>query len=148
MNVGPVSAEPVLDALDVERADVPGPRATSLGELDGSAFMRLLVEQLRNQDPTEPLSATDYVAQLATFAEVEQSVAIRQSLEESMRADALAQADAVIGRRVTSADGLAEGIVASVRLTEDGLVALTREGAEIAIGPGIVVAESAPGDAA
>ena len=114
--------------------------AGSLGDLDGTAFMRLLVEQLRNQDPTEPQSATDYLAQLATFAEVEQSVAIRDALVETGRSAALAQADAVIGRELTSADGTVSGTVGSVRLTSDGLVAVLRGGEEVAVEAGVTIA--------
>ncbi len=40
--------------------------------LDKMSFLRLLVEQLKNQDPLNPMDGTEYVAQLATFAQLEQ----------------------------------------------------------------------------
>lgn len=39
--------------------------------LDKQAFLQLLVAEMKYQDPLEPSSNTDYVAQLATFSQVE-----------------------------------------------------------------------------
>ncbi len=43
--------------------------------------MQLLVAQLKNQDPTQPVDGTTFVTQLATFSNVEQSVATRTDLD-------------------------------------------------------------------
>jgi flagellar basal-body rod modification protein FlgD len=40
--------------------------------LGKDAFLTLLVTQLRNQNPLEPLSNTEYIAQMAQFTSVEQ----------------------------------------------------------------------------
>ena len=40
--------------------------------LSKDAFLQLLVTQLRNQNPLEPLSNTEYIAQMAQFTTVEQ----------------------------------------------------------------------------
>ena len=115
------------------------PKASSLGALDGDAFMRLLVEQMRAQDPTEPQSATDFVAQLATFAGVEQQVAIKRALDAMRAADAL-DAAALIGRHVAGPDGEG-GRIASVRVTGEGAVATLEGGGTLSIGPGVTVSE-------
>lgn len=112
-------------------------KASSLGALDGDAFMRLLVEQMRAQDPTEPQSATDFVAQLATFAGVEQQVGIRDALDAMAASDAIAAA-ALIGRTVTGPDG-ESGTVASVRVTSEGATATLADGGTLPLGPGIAV---------
>ena len=44
-------------------------------------FLQLLVAQLQNQDPTQPVQGTEFVTQLATFSNVEQSVAVRQDVD-------------------------------------------------------------------
>lgn len=44
-------------------------------------FLQLLVAQLQNQDPTQPVQGTEFITQLATFSNVEQSVAVRQDLD-------------------------------------------------------------------
>src|SRR5262245_32582176 len=48
--------------------------ASALGTqgLDKNAFMKMLVTQLKNQDPLEPTQNQEFVAQLATFSSLEQ----------------------------------------------------------------------------
>ncbi|MCC6008153.1 MAG: flagellar hook assembly protein FlgD [Rhodobacteraceae bacterium] len=67
----------------VSSADRPGapPRAaaaedSSSGVLaaDFQTFLRLLTTQLKNQDPLNPLDATSFAHQLATFSGVEQQI--------------------------------------------------------------------------
>jgi flagellar basal-body rod modification protein FlgD len=43
--------------------------------------LQLLVAQLKNQDPTQPVQGTEFVTQLATFSNVEQSLAVRQDVD-------------------------------------------------------------------
>lgn len=46
-------------------------KTKSNDSLDKTAFLQLLVAEMKYQDPLEPSSNTDYVAQLATFSQVE-----------------------------------------------------------------------------
>jgi flagellar basal-body rod modification protein FlgD len=46
-----------------------------------STFLNLLVAQLQNQDPTNPVDGTTFVTQLAEFNNVQQSLAIRQDMD-------------------------------------------------------------------
>lgn len=55
----------------------PSTRANSLGS---DAFLQLLVTQLQNQDPTNPESNTEFVAQLATFSSLEQLTSINKGV--------------------------------------------------------------------
>ncbi|MBN2705108.1 MAG: hypothetical protein JXR89_01550 [Deltaproteobacteria bacterium] len=43
-------------------------------------FLLLLVEQLKNQDPLEPMDGTDFTAQLAQFSSLEQQTATNENL--------------------------------------------------------------------
>ena len=61
--------------------------------LDYDAFLKLLVAELKNQDPTEPMKSTDYVAQLATFSNVEQAIQTNSKLDSLLSSTALAQID-------------------------------------------------------
>jgi len=56
-------------------------------------FLRLLVAQLRHQDPLAPQDGSEFVAQLAQFSNLEQSIAARESLDAIRQA--LAPADPV-----------------------------------------------------
>jgi flagellar basal-body rod modification protein FlgD len=56
-------------------------------------FLQLLVAQLKNQDPTTPSDPTQFVAQLAQFSQLEQTIAIRQDTD-ALNASATAAATA------------------------------------------------------
>jgi flagellar basal-body rod modification protein FlgD len=113
--------------------------ATKTGA-DYQSFLRLLVAQMKNQDPTNPMDSTQYVAQLAAFSQVEQSVQINGRLDNLIQASALTQADALIGRSVTSADGTISGVVKEVRLITGGAVAILQNGQQVPVGAGLTVA--------
>lgn len=51
------------------------------GKLGKDEFMKLLVEQLKAQDPTNPMDAQDFSAQLAQFSAVEQMFNVNTNLE-------------------------------------------------------------------
>ena len=115
------------------------PDAVSKTQVDYQSFLKLLVAQMKNQDPTNPMDSTQYMAQLAAFSQVEQSVQINAKLEQMLQTSALAQADSLIGRTLTSADGKVSGTVEEVRLVSNGIVAVLEGGAEITIGPGVKI---------
>jgi len=59
--------------------------AAAPGGINGLAnettFLQLLVAQLKNQNPAQPMDGTTFVTQLAQFSELEQSLASRQDLD-------------------------------------------------------------------
>lgn len=44
-------------------------------------FLQLLVAQLKNQDPSQPQDGTQFVAQLAQFSNLEQSIGMKTDLD-------------------------------------------------------------------
>lgn len=113
--------------------------ASSVGDLDYNSFLKLLIAQLKNQDPSQPMNSTAFVAQLAQFSQVEQSVNANSKLDLLLTASGLSIADSVIGRTVTAADGSASGIVTSVRITSTGPVATLADGTTMELGSGIQI---------
>ncbi|ARO15395.1 flagellar basal-body rod modification protein FlgD [Ketogulonicigenium robustum] len=49
---------------------------------DFETFLKMLVAQVQNQDPLNPIDSTEYAAQLATFSGVEQQVQTNQLLNQ------------------------------------------------------------------
>lgn len=107
--------------------------------LDYSAFLQLLVAELKNQDPTKPTESTQFVAQLASFSSVEQGVNTNAKLDALINSFALSQAGGMIGHTLTNADGSVSGKVTSVNITSSGAVAMLDNGKSIALGAGVTV---------
>jgi len=55
---------------------------TNLPGADEQTFLQLLVTQLKNQDPTNPVDGTQFVAQLAQFSELEQMINANTKLQQ------------------------------------------------------------------
>jgi flagellar basal-body rod modification protein FlgD len=128
-----------LAANAIQRSSSTPKTSESAATLNYNNFLKLLLAQMKNQDPTAPMDSTDYMAQLATFSQVEQSMIGNSKLDALLSSSALSQADSVIGRTVTSSDGEISGQVASVRITNEGALAKLSDGSELLLGPGIVI---------
>lgn len=130
----------IAGARSVGRGTAEATRAPGASDTLGyDAFLQLLIAQMKNQDPTEPIDSAQYIAQLATFSGVEQAVKTNAKLDQLMSALALSQADGVIGRTLTSADGRISGQVAALRVVSGGAVAVLQDGRELPLGPGVSV---------
>lgn len=114
-------------------------RSAAKAGTDYQSFLKLLVAQMKNQDPTDPADPTQYVAQLATFSQVEQSIQTNSKLDQLLQSSALAQAGGIIGHTVTSADGTVTGTAKEVKLGTDGLIAVLTSGTEVPVGPGVTI---------
>jgi flagellar basal-body rod modification protein FlgD len=107
--------------------------ASAKASLDYDTFLRLLVAQMKNQDPTKPMESTEYIAQLATFSNVEQLISSNEKLDQLVAESRMAQGASLVGLRVTSLDTGATGIVEGVRITRSGIVATLEDGGEILV---------------
>lgn len=115
--------------------------ASASANLDYNSFLKLLIAQMKNQDPTDPMDASEQVAQLATFSQVEQTIQTNTNLENLIAGSALTNASSYVGKTLTSADGETSGVVASVKIYSDSLVATTVDGKEIPITVGVTVTD-------
>lgn len=57
-------------------------RAVGSDKMDKDAFMKLMLAQMKNQDPTNPLKSHEMAAQLAQFSSLEQLQNVNTSLED------------------------------------------------------------------
>lgn len=59
-------------------------RTTSTDTSDSNMFLKLMLEQLQNQDPTEPTDNTEWLSQLAQYSSLEQMTTMNSNLEDCM----------------------------------------------------------------
>ena len=118
--------------------------ASDKASLNYNNFLQLLIAQMKYQDPTDPMDASEQIAQLATFSQVEQSVKMNSNLQSLIQANSFSQAADMIGKYITSADDKTTGMIKQVEIYSDGLVAITDKGDKVLIQPGIVLSDQAP----
>ncbi len=116
-----------------------GNESSALEGLDSNAFLQLLVAQLENQDPTKPMDSTEYMAQLASYANVEQNTKTNDKLDEVLAAVSVSQAGTLMGRSVTSPDGSVSGTVTGYEIYANGVTLMLDNGATLVMEPGVKV---------
>ena len=80
------------------------PKKDASQELGQSAFLKLMVTQLENQNPTDPQDNTQFIAQLAQFSSVESLDKLNKNFNtfsNSFVANQALQASTLVGRSVT-----------------------------------------------
>jgi flagellar basal-body rod modification protein FlgD len=127
----------VGSAANTTATTVGGPQS-----VDYQSFLKLLVAQMKNQDPTSPMESTDYVAQLATFSQVEQSIQMNKKLEAMIHGSAMSQASGLIGHHVETMDGRASGIVKQIEMFSDGTVLVLENGTKVPMGSSLIIRDA------
>jgi flagellar basal-body rod modification protein FlgD len=108
-----------IDASLLLSSYKPPERKTGNQILGKDDFLKILLTQLQNQDPLNPMEDKDFIAQMATFSSLEQMINISSMLEQWMQTtqhDALLRYSEWIGKNVYWQDGetLNSGMVKSV----------------------------------
>jgi flagellar basal-body rod modification protein FlgD len=109
---------------------------SSTPTVDKDMFLKLMVEQLKNQDPMNPTDSSQFLAQTAQFTSLEKLEAMADSSAQALSAQMSFGASGLVGRTITytDADGVeGTGAVGSVRFTSNGPL-LGVNGEEIEIG--------------
>ncbi len=84
----------VIQNLGTSSATEAAKKKTGSDSVDKEQFLNLLVTELKYQDPLQPMDNTEYVAQLATFSELEQMQNVAKTTEVS-------RATSMVGSLVT-----------------------------------------------
>ena len=107
--------------------------STATNSLDKDAFLTLLVTQIQNQDPFEPVDNTQFVSQLAEFSSLETAEKTNDQLEaltalqqQTYQLTSLSQGAALIGKEVSyynpETETVESGTVNALTNLEDGVV--------------------------
>ncbi|SOC47054.1 flagellar basal-body rod modification protein FlgD [Blastococcus aggregatus] len=107
-------------------------------QMGKDTFLKLLVAQMRYQDPSKPVDSSQMIAQTATFTQVEKLEQIAASSATALILQEHAAAGAMVGRHVTYTDTTGTsvtGLVSSVRLASgDGEAVAVVAGQQVQVG--------------
>lgn len=117
-----------MEPVSIQNPTSSGALESALGgdRVNKEDFMQLLVTQLRNQNPFEPVKNEEFLTQLATFSQLEEQQAGTNALQNlvalqqaNLVLGGLAQGASLVGREVTYIDpdtgeeaaGLVDGVI-------------------------------------
>ncbi|MBO8155234.1 MAG: flagellar hook assembly protein FlgD [Bacillaceae bacterium] len=114
------------------------------GNLGKEEFLKILMAQLKNQDPLNPMQDKEFIAQMATFSQLEQLMNISQSmnhLNEFQTYQSVAEYSHLIEKEVTyqmyDSEGnpadLGKGIVQRVAMGSEGIQLVLSNGEKISV---------------
>ena len=135
----------VTSATDGTSKSTSTTTTTSSTGVDYNTFLRLLIAEMKNQDPTNPMDTSQYMSQFAQLSSVEQAMQTNNKLDALLSSQSLSQANGLIGKTVSFTDSTGasfSGKVASVSINSDGSVATLENGTKVAIGPGLTISQS------
>jgi flagellar basal-body rod modification protein FlgD len=88
-------------------------------------FLKLLITQMQNQNPLEPMSNEDFAAQLAQFSSLEQMQNLNQGFDKLMAMNKVTTSASLIGKSVSyenpETGQTINGVVNKVIVKNDGL---------------------------
>jgi flagellar basal-body rod modification protein FlgD len=107
---------------------------SSTQQLNENSFLDLLVTELQNQDPTNPVDDTQFISELAQFSSLQQMSTMNTNLSAFTSNASVMGAASLIGQTVTSIDPTSgdtiSGTVTNVQFSSSG-VTLTAGGQTI-----------------
>ena len=98
-----------IDAVTALKNSTYTPKTSAKSELSQVDFMKLIIAQMQNQNPLEPQSDTDFMAQMAQFESLNQMKAVAEGVKVLQGVNELTSATSMIGRTITGeqVDGIA-----------------------------------------
>lgn len=119
-------------------ANKPSATRTGSSNLGKDEFLKILMTQLQNQDPLNPMEDKEFIAQMAQFSTLEQTTNMASMMEKFInvqnQSDSILKYSEMIGKKVEWKNSEAEtgiGIVNSIKKTEAGIMLELDNGKEI-----------------
>ncbi|MBO1510408.1 flagellar hook assembly protein FlgD [Metabacillus bambusae] len=111
--------------------------STGNSSLGKDEFLKILMAQLQNQDPLNPMEDKEFIAQMAQFSTLEQTTNMSSLLEKFIntqtQSDSILKYSEMIGKQVEwkSTDDTGSGIVKSIKQSDTGIILELDNGEEI-----------------
>lgn len=95
--------------------------ATSFNEMAGEEFMALLLAQLRNQNPLEPMDDQQLLNQVTQLTSMQELQSMNSTLKEMAASSSLMDGAGLIGHSIQAqiAGALVEGVVTGASVIDD-----------------------------
>lgn len=114
IDVTPITWGSAAAAASAGTASAATTAAATPGTLDKEAFLKLLVAQLRNQDPSKPMDSSELMAQTTQLSTMEQLTALTKTSQESFALQMRMAAASLVGRQATYADASGATVTGAV----------------------------------
>jgi flagellar basal-body rod modification protein FlgD len=133
--VGSTGSNTDLPTVDADKQGFAG--------LTSEDFVKLLITQLQNQDPSNPLDSDQLLNQISQMRSLQAGIELQDTLELLTTSQQLTSSTAFIGKRITGLgtdDTSVSGTVSKVQL-RDGTAYLTVGSKEVKLADVLTVAE-------
>ena len=110
---------PAANLVSSDSSAIPGAARLPQKTLTQEDFLQLVMAQLTNQDPLNPQSDTQFIAQMAQFSSLEQAKSMQQDISKLQTDNQFMQANSMLGRAVSLQDGqgnLINGTVSAIQI--------------------------------
>jgi flagellar basal-body rod modification protein FlgD len=126
MKVARMTAEEMMSArleADMVNKKVNHGKEGIKGMADKDMFMKLLVTQLKYQDPTKPMEDREFIAQMAQFSSLEQMSNMNKEMGNLLKSSRSNEAFSLLGKQVDALNPLTNrrisGVVSSIQYNGD-----------------------------
>ncbi|MBP2003490.1 flagellar hook assembly protein FlgD [Halobacillus andaensis] len=121
------------------------PKKTGSDDLGKDDFLKILMAQLQNQDPLDPMEDKEFVSQMAQFSSLEQMTNMSSTMDnftKSQRSIPVIQYSGLIGKEVTypvydketeAVEAFKEGKVNSVSQEDGDTFLLLKDGGKVPV---------------
>jgi flagellar basal-body rod modification protein FlgD len=113
-----ITSSSFLNQVQVPQTSPTTPSASGLGEkaksLGKDDFLKLLLAQMRNQDPMKPMDDSQMIAQMAQFSALEATQQLQQTIQQNNNVQTIFQAGSLIGKYVDAGQSDGTNIVGAV----------------------------------
>jgi flagellar basal-body rod modification protein FlgD len=105
-------------------------------DLKAQDFIKMMVTQLQNQDPTKPADNGQLLAQMSQIGQLQSSTTLTESIKGLVLQNQIGSAGNLIGKNVAGLDDQSnpvKGVVNSVKVQSDGVVLELDNGNKLAL---------------
>lgn len=119
-------------------------------ELKTEDFIKMMITQLQNQDPTEPAKNEQLLAQMSQIGQLQSATTLQESLKGMVTQNQIGAAAGLIGKSVEGLDANndpVDGLVTSVQVASDGVSLELDNGQRLALSRVTSIAGQTPAGA-